>query len=156
MGKLVFTVNCCRLVIYLSKVCVTLKKLFISTLLPHPLYPDPIVNPPPGPYPTRPGLGTFADFFNHEFFFWFHCGAFARCLYFLYRQGIYELVPSTQPGWIVSEIFLMACGTVFLYPSLKLISETSFTVNLMYLQSMLVLVKYFINIFSYFYTVQQW
>ena len=153
MGKLVFTVNCCRLVIYLSKVCVTLKKLFISTLLPHPLYPDPIVKPPT---PIYTQLGKDWDFFQPWIFFWFHCGAFVHCLYFLYRQGIYELVPSKQPGWIVFEIFLMAFGIVFLYPSLKLISETSFTVNLMYLQSILVLNKYFINIFSYFYTVQQW
>ena len=108
MGKLVFTVNCCRLVIYLSKVCVTLKKLFISNLLSHPPFPGPL-SPPPllvhTQFNTR--TGDLCRFFSTIFFGFSAIRLYIVCTHFLYRQGGHlEHVPSTLSGLIVSEIFL--------------------------------------------------
>ena len=147
--------NCCRLVIYLSKVCVTLKKLFISTLLPHPLYPDPIVNPPLVHTQLGKDWAPLRIFSTINFFYFTAVRLYIVCTFCTGRASM-NLYRPRSPDELSLRFFLMACGIVFLYPSLKLISETSFTVNLMYLQSILVLNKYFINIFSYFYTVQQW
>ena len=142
--------NCCRLVIYLSKVCVTLKKLFISTLLPHPLYPDPIVNPPLVHTQLGKDWAPLRIFSTINFFYFTAVRLYIVCTFCTGRASM-NLYRPRSPDELSLRFFFNGLWNCVLVP----IPKTDIR-NFFYSKPHVSAVNTsFINIFSYFYTVQQ-